>query len=103
MKIQIRNTITTKPGSSSADGKNFGRSKWTPGHWSTVAMIVFMITFGFASYFSSQSFAYSMGFGNGHMGRWMTGGWSMGGFGMIFMFLFWILLIAGIIFLIRWI
>jgi len=36
------------------------------------------------------------------MGRWMNG-WGMGGFGMIFMVLFWGVIIAGIVFLFRWI
>jgi putative membrane protein len=32
----------------------------------------------------------------------MMGGWGMGGFGMIFMIIFWGLVITGIVFLIRW-
>jgi len=39
---------------------------------------------------------------NWHMGQWMMGDWGMGWFGMIFMFLFWGLIIVGLVFLIRW-
>ena len=37
-----------------------------------------------------------------HMGPEMMGQWGMGGLGMIFMMAFWILLIVGLVFLIKW-
>lgn len=59
-----------------------------------------LVVFGLSNI--SPAFAQSGMYGNGHMGRWMNG-WGMGGFGMLFMVLFWGVLIAGIVFLIRWI
>ncbi len=37
-------------------------------------------------------------------GMWsgMMGNWGMGGAGMIFMMIFWILIIAGLVFLVNW-
>lgn len=42
------------------------------------------------------------GYGDWHMGPGMMGGYGMGWFGMIFMFIFWILVIIGLVFLIKW-
>ena len=37
-----------------------------------------------------------------HMGPGMMGGWGMGWFGGIFMMIFWVLVLIGLVFLIKW-
>lgn len=41
-------------------------------------------------------------YGDWHMGQSMMDSWGMGWFGGIFMILFWILILVGLVFVIRW-
>ena len=50
----------------------------------------------------NQAYAQTGQYGGWGMGPGMMGGWGMGWFGGIFIVVFWILILVGLVFLIKW-
>jgi putative membrane protein len=64
--------------------------------WGLVAFLLLLIAY------DGEAFAQWGGYGGYNMGPGTMGGWGMGWFGGIFMIIFWILIIVGLVFFIKW-
>jgi putative membrane protein len=65
-------------------------------------LLWFITVLGLSNIYLSPAFAWSGWYNRWNMGPGMMGSWGMGWFGMIFMLVFWIIIIFGIVMVIRW-